>query len=176
MNSATSRHYARPYRPRLIRAVNAVGRGAARIGLRTKLEERALIAAGRKLAGLEVFRDQVFGVPLRRLLASIESEARLSPVGRIMLGQILSRHLAGRLRIEALCDRHPEIEDIEVKAPVFIVGLQRTGTTILQRLLSVHPDLRALKAWSGEVAALISWMWAMDSPSTMMRRRGSVPE
>ncbi len=158
MNSVTSRRYARPYRPRLIKAVNAIGRAAGRIGLRTKIEERALIATGRKMSGLEVFRDQDFRVPLRRLLASIESEARLSPVGRIMLAQILSRHLAGRLRIEALCDRQPEIEEIEVRAPVFIVGLQRTGTTILQRLLSVHPNLRALKAWEGvNPAPLGAW-------------------
>jgi len=147
MSRETSRRYARPHRPRAIALANRVGRIAARAGLETPLGERSLVAAARRQTGLHFFGDEAFRVPLRRLLAAIEAEARLHPVGRFMVRQLLLRALAVRLRIAALFDLHPEIAQEPVRAPVFIVGLQRTGTTLLQRLLALHPGLRALAAW-----------------------------
>ena len=63
--------------------------------------------------------------------------------------QNLTRALVNRLRLEDLCDRHSEIARLPVESPVFIVGLQRTGTTLLHRLLSCEPSLRPLLAWEG---------------------------
>ena len=96
---------------------------------------------------MHFFAGREFREPLRRLLTAIEEEARLNPLGRIALRQILSRNLANRLRIDALLERHPEILDIPVEAPVFVVGLQRTGTTLMQRLLANDRGLRALSSW-----------------------------
>jgi hypothetical protein len=140
-----------------VAAANALGRALARLGVEASLSEASLVRAARRRTGLHAFRPGLgealgepgFRVALRVLLGAIEAEAGLHPLGRAMMRQILVRSLASRLRIEALCDRHPEIEAAPVAAPVFIVGLQRTGTTLLHRLLALHPQLRALAAWEG---------------------------
>jgi len=119
----------------------------SRIGIRASLTERSIVAAARRSTGLHFFGGREFQEPLRRLLAAVEEEAHLNPVGRFAVRQVLVRNLANRLRIDALLDRHPEILDIPVEAPVFIVGLQRTGTTLMQRMLANDPGLRALSSW-----------------------------
>jgi len=147
MSRETSRRYARPYRPRAVELANRAGGLLARIGLEARLDEVSLVAAARRRTRLHFFGDEGFRIPLRRLLAAIEAEAQLHPVGRLIVRQILIRALASRLRIAALFDRHSEIAAQPVDAPIFIVGLQRTGTTLLQRLLALHPGLRALASW-----------------------------
>jgi len=145
----TSRRYAKPHRPRAIEFANIIGVALSRLGVRASLTERSLVAAARRSSGLHFVAGREFREPLRRLLQAIEEEAHLNPVGRIALRQVVSRNLANRLRIDALLLRHPEIEDIPVEAPVFVVGLRRTGTTLMQRLLAKDPGLRALSSWEG---------------------------
>ena len=147
MSRETSRRYEAPHRPRAVAIANRIGALAARAGLEASLDERSLVAAARRQTGLHFFGDEAFRPPLRRLLAATLAEAHLHPFGRFMIRQVLLRALAVRLRIAALRDRHPEIAQERVRAPIFIVGLQRTGTTLLQRLLALHPELRALAAW-----------------------------
>jgi hypothetical protein len=60
---------------------------------------------------------------------------------------VMVRWLVSRLRLEEACRLHPEIAQLPVEAPVFIAGLQRTGTTLLHRLLSCEPELRPLLSW-----------------------------
>ncbi|MET0733854.1 MAG: sulfotransferase [Casimicrobiaceae bacterium] len=43
--------------------------------------------------------------------------------------------------------RHPEIAKVQIKAPIFITGLGRSGTTFLHSLLSRDPDNRAPLVW-----------------------------
>lgn len=114
---------------------------------RTQLDEVSLFAAARRESGLHAFGDDSFRDPLRRLLASLDEEAGLSPLGRLLLRQSLVRALVNRLRLEALGNRYPEIGALPVREPVFILGLQRTGTTLLHRLLTCEPALRPLLAW-----------------------------
>lgn len=147
MRGETSRSYQRPYRPAPVALANALGRAAARAGLRASFDEAQLLARARRRTGLEDFGVAEFLTPLRALLSSLEYEAELHPIGRLMVQQILLRQLESRLRITALCARHPEIEARPVEGPIFIVGLQRTGTTLLQRLLAQHPALRVLASF-----------------------------
>jgi len=137
-----------PHFPLPVRLANAAWHGLRRVGVaRTPLTETSLIAAARRTTGLHCFADPSFREPLRRLLASLETEARLHPLGRMMVRQSLVRGLVNRLRLEDLVDRHSEIADQAVTAPVFVVGLQRTGTTLMHRLLTCEPALRPLLAW-----------------------------
>jgi len=123
-------------------------RALERFGVaRAPLGEASLVAAARRASGLQDFADESFRDPLRRLLTSLEQEARLHPLGRMLLRQSLVRALVNRLRLEDLSARHPEIRELLVEAPVFIVGLQRTGTTLLHRLLTCEPRLRPLLSW-----------------------------
>lgn len=144
----TSTSYSRPYRPRVIAAANAAGRALTRLGLEpTDLAERGLLAAARRTTGLDDYGDARFRPALQQLLRSIEHEARLHPVGRAMTRQSLVRVLGNRLRIVHALRRHPEIGALSLERPLFIVGLQRTGTTLLHRMLARDPELRHLASW-----------------------------
>lgn len=148
MTAAPAVGFRPPRFPLPLRLGLGAWRGLQTIGLaRTSLREESLVAAARRASGLHHFVDESFREPLRRLLASLEEEADLHPLGRALLRQSLVRALVNRLRLEDLCDRHPEIREQPVHQPVFIVGLQRTGTTLLHRLLTCEPQLRPLLSW-----------------------------
>jgi hypothetical protein len=137
-----------PRFPAPVRAALSGWRGLERLGLaKSRLDEASLLAAARRETALDDFGDESFREPLRRLLGSLEAEAQLHPLGRLLLRQTLVRLLVNRLRLEALFARHPEIGAADVEAPVFVVGLQRTGTTLLHRLLTCVPALRPLLSW-----------------------------
>lgn len=136
----TSTDYTHPRRPRLVRAYN-------RLSAARDLSLAGVLADARADTGLSDFGEDTFREPLAVLLQSLDREANLHPLGRsILRGRIVSM-LRNRLRIEALFRAHPQIEDIPLPRPVVIAGLQRTGTTMLHRLLAADPRARALRSW-----------------------------
>jgi hypothetical protein len=56
-------------------------------------------------------------------------------------------HLRSRLEVEDWYRRHPEIADVEVTAPLFGLGLPRTGSTALSFLLAQDAGVRYLRQW-----------------------------
>ena len=106
-----------------------------------------MIAKARKRTGLQDFGGESFLPALRVLVASINGEAELTPVGVVLQRQRIEAALANRLRAQRLLERHPEIRDVDIGKVVLITGLQRTGTTTLHRLIASHPDVRALMSW-----------------------------
>lgn len=68
----------------------------------------------------------------------------VSESGRNALRQDIVRRLVIRLRVQREAVRRPESMDAgPLERPVFIVGLPRSGTTLLHRLLSDAPGTRA---------------------------------
>src|SRR5207302_3744346 len=59
----------------------------------------------------------------------------------------ISRLLAERLRVVDWHRRHSQIASGEIRRPVIVVGLPRTGTTALAHLLAADPDSRSLRTW-----------------------------
>jgi len=137
--------YRNPRLPRPVKAINALGRPLVRrlVGL----DENGLLETARKRAALTDFGEDSFREPLGVLLAALDSEARLTALGRYMARTLILQLLTTRLRAEEIIKRHPEILDEEIQSPIFIVGLPRTGTTIMHNLVSRHPDLRWLPYW-----------------------------
>lgn len=142
--------------PRALGWANAIGRGLTRIGIRPSLEEESLLRAARRVTRLSDFGDEEFRVPLRRMLQSYAEEAPLSPTGRLLKRIDFVDMLANRLRVQSQITRHPEILDEPVHSPLIVTGLPRTGTTLLQRLLSVDPDARPLLTWEAMWPAPLS--------------------
>ncbi len=131
-----------------IRATNVVGSMLSGMGFRlVSLDERDLLDAARRATGLEDFGDDDFREPFRRLLAGLETEADLTLVGRIAAHRDLTGLLVNRLRLEEDRTRHPEIASRPIAAPIFIVGLPRSGSTLLHHLLGQDPDTRVPQAW-----------------------------
>jgi hypothetical protein len=120
---------------------------ADRLGIgRPDFDEARLIAQARRRTGLHDFGDRAFFEPMRRLLHAFEAEADLHLLGRAVLRGATLRALETRLRLEYLTQLRPEIAATPVERPVFITGMQRTGTTKLHRLLAGAPELRYLSS------------------------------
>ncbi len=106
-----------------------------------------LIAKAVEETGLDDFGGTSFRDGLERLVDSLQGEAGLTELGEKITAYRLRTLLRNRLRIEDAYRRHPEIDDERVEAPIFIVGLPRTGTTALSNLLAADPQIRSLRLW-----------------------------
>ncbi|MFP5304915.1 MAG: sulfotransferase family protein, partial [Gammaproteobacteria bacterium] len=112
-----------------------------------RFEPGALLRAAVEQTGLSDFGDDSFREPLAVLCRSLETEARLSDFGRGLLHHKLMELLTNRLGIEDWFRRHPEIADERIEAPLVVVGLPRTGTTLLQRLLAQDTQFYSMPWW-----------------------------
>ncbi|MGH7897701.1 MAG: sulfotransferase, partial [Candidatus Binatia bacterium] len=106
--------------------------------------------AARAQTGLDDFGDASFRDGLERLATALESEARLSETGAQIARAHVTHLLATRLEIEDCYRKHPEIDEQAVAAPIFILGLPRTGTTATSYLFSCDPDTRSLRFWESQ--------------------------
>src|SRR5439155_3101067 len=109
-----------------------------RFGLR--LMERALragelLATARERTGLADFGDPIFRDGLDVLCDAI-ARTELSDLGGMVWRGRLLGHLIARLHVVDWLGRHPETLAQAVPAPIFVVGLPRTGTTALSHLLA----------------------------------------
>ncbi len=111
------------------------------------LDEAEILAEARAKAGGAQFADDSFRAPLRALLTSLDCEANLNAVGRIAQRMRIVDSLVMRLGFERYLREHPEILREEVRAPFVVVGLARTGTTMLHRLISSDPRLYSARWW-----------------------------
>ncbi|MFL6500099.1 MAG: sulfotransferase family protein, partial [Candidatus Udaeobacter sp.] len=84
---------------------------------------------------------------LSRLLESCQDEARLNLIGKIALKTDVLETLCARLKMERDRQLYPNIVRQEIREPVFIVGLPRSGTSLLHRLLSADPEHRCPLMW-----------------------------
>ncbi|MFI5844776.1 sulfotransferase family protein [Catenuloplanes sp. NPDC051500] len=91
--------------------------------------------------------DQVFVDDMRVLADAIRAAPALSPIGRLGTQEELTRRLETRLRMRHLLDQDPSVAHRPVDRPIIITGLPRTGTTVLHRMLGVHPAVRAPALW-----------------------------
>lgn len=112
------------------------------------LELDALQAeASRGAGGLTDFGDGRFRPAAIALLAAMRDEGGLSPAGERSWHKRFVEMLRNRLLMEDYCRRHPEIEQEEIGGPIVIVGLPRTGTTLLQRVLGCDRRFYPMLTW-----------------------------
>jgi hypothetical protein len=130
--------------PRAVRVINAVGSLAGRFGLEASLDPGSLLAAARKSTGLDDFGSYDFHEGLLRLTSALEHEAQLTALGRVAARKRLVGLLETRLR---LVDRLPTVKDEVIARPIFVLGLPRTGTTVLYGMLAANPAMRSPASW-----------------------------
>ncbi len=118
---------------------------ASRVPL--SLTEDAVLSAACQRTGLSDFGAEDFRARLRVWLAAADEDAELNPLGRLTVFGNCVRVLSNRLRLEDLLKRHPEILAVEIRQPIIIAGLPRSGTTHLVNLISADPRLRSLPYW-----------------------------
>jgi len=137
-----------PHRPFGVKVINSVGRAANAMGMQPiALDEDSLINRAIKKAGSSDFGGDGFREGLRRFLASAESEAELTLLGRLMVQGYVTDNLVNRLKLTEWRKQHDAVAKEKIVAPLFIVGLPRTGTTILHGLLEQDPTNRSPLSW-----------------------------
>ena len=106
-----------------------------------------LVDQARQATGLQDFGADSWQEPLGRYVMALREEAALSQLGvQIAAGEILM-YLVNRLSITDWHHRYPEMAQRDVTPPIVIVGMGRTGTTILHDLLAQDPAHRAPLTW-----------------------------
>jgi hypothetical protein len=73
--------------------------------------------------------------------------AGLNAIGAHILRSGIVHSLRMRLRAQEWIRRHPEILDEQIAAPVVVVGMMRSGTTLLQRLLAADSRFASAHGW-----------------------------
>lgn len=134
-------------RTHLLNGINRVGKALKSAGLDPfRLNADSIIEKASKKAGLRVSLPAA-EEGLRRMVHSINEEARPNPFGCLAVKNLLERTMHGRYMIERHLELNPRIERAPVEQPVFIIGMPRTGTTILHALLHEDPAHRSPLAW-----------------------------
>ena len=88
----------------------------------------------------------------------------------------LTRRLRNNASLEAERRRCPEIADQDISQPVFIVGINRTGTTLLHRLMSRDPRFWTLRGYEYVEPVPAGGNYAMPADSAEDPRRAFAEE
>jgi hypothetical protein len=155
-NSATTLQQIRPLLP--VRLFNGFGALLEKTRIRSApMIAVDLIETAKRRCSLDDFGEGEFFAALSRLLDSCQDEARLNLIGKIALKLDVLETLYARLQMERDRQLFPNISRQEIRQPLFIVGLPRSGTSVLHHLLAADPEHRA------------PLMWEVRSPSPPIR-------
>lgn len=108
--------------------------------------EKLLSQAQRGLAPLGA-EDVTAVEPLRLLLRAHAANPHLSPFGWMTVQGGIRDRLRNRAIVRDVQARHPEVREQPVPAPVFVIGLPRTGTTFTYNVISRSPGSRGPLLW-----------------------------
>jgi hypothetical protein len=119
-------------------------------------------ATAQRKEGLDDWGPLPFEEPLA-VLADSYAAADLNDIGVHILRSGLVHSLRMRLRAQEWIRRHPEITAERIVAPVVVVGMMRSGTTLLQRLLAADDRFHCAYGWEVvEVAPKLDYQWTTD--------------
>jgi Sulfotransferase family len=138
----------RPSLPLRLRVLNTAGKhlGVARLPF-VALDEEALVQAAVKATGLTEFGNGSHREGLLRLLESIKNDAALHLSGQLAFREAIVGSLINRLLLIEACKQSPETFRKPLNTPIIVLGLPRSGTTFLHRLLAMDPAHRAVPWW-----------------------------
>ncbi len=109
-----------------------------------------LVTRACERAGLDDFGGDSWCEGLQLLVDTCESAPGVNPGGReFVYGQFVDA-LWNRLRVVDYCKHHPEVAGEQVRRPLVILGLPRTGTSLASYLLDQDEQRRSLLTWEAE--------------------------
>ena len=134
--------------PAYIRLINDIGTLLESVKLaKPNLCAERLISHAQRRTGLHDWGDGSFRVGLEQLTTALQQQAQLSQIGRIAAYFNILDHLCVRLRLVNYRAGRPEVAAQHIRKPLFILGLPRTGTTILHELIAQDPAFRSPASW-----------------------------
>ncbi|MDF1564739.1 MAG: sulfotransferase [Deltaproteobacteria bacterium] len=136
-----------PHRPALARAADLWDRLGRGLGLRRDwLTPEALEEDAARMTGLSDFGPDDYREGLEVFCRSLARDAHLDVVGRAVVRSFLRRILGNRLLLVEHRKHAPA--PVELVRPLIVMGLPRTGTTHLHRLLAQDPAAHGPPAWT----------------------------
>ena len=105
------------------------------------------VRASKRITKLEDFGDDPEFIARIEAVVDRLNEVDFNLIGRFAVRTMMHWHLINRLHVVDLMKNQPELAEIDVSAPIVIVGLFRTGTTFLHNVMAADPALRAGKMW-----------------------------
>lgn len=111
-----------------------------------KLVPEYLMERAVKKSGLSDFGDMFWVEPMHQALNDLNKSTDFHPLGAFLYEQKVIQNLVNRLWAQDWLKRDSTIQK-ELPPAVLITGLQRTGTTFLQRLLGSLPEFRGVISW-----------------------------
>lgn len=111
-------------------------------GTEDQLHEAAI-----QIAGFEDFGDPTYLQGLRVLLRAFDTDLQLTETGLQVAYNRILRRLAARLFVQKGWAAHPEVLTTPIRRPVVVLGMPRTGTTALHKMLSVDPQFQGIEFW-----------------------------
>ena len=106
-----------------------------------------LVTEACALTELDDFGDGGFREGLSVYCESVNTEAQLNELGATAIRANIVGGLVNRLRIVEWSQRHPDVADERIDAPLVVIGMFRAGTTFLSYLLEQDHRNRALLRW-----------------------------
>ena len=129
--------------------LNTVGRLAMSTGnLRRWLAPASIIEKAQRITGMEDWGEDAQAVESLGYLSRINPDTcGLTAIGALMLRSEMVKIVKNRMEIIHRLSQEPAIAQKPVVKPLVIIGLPRTGTTLLQNLLAQDSRCRFLRGW-----------------------------
>jgi Sulfotransferase family len=115
--------------------------------LDSALNPDAIVEDAAATTGFDGWDDTEAREPLHVIVEALEAEADLSEVGRANAAQRLRNLLGQYFQMQRDSRDYPEILDVPIVAPIVMIGLPRSGTTLLHSLFSADPAHRGPQWW-----------------------------
>lgn len=130
-----------------------------------QLSAPQLIAAACAATGFDDFGEPPLSPVLDRMIQAINEEAYLTRFGSTARGEHIVHLLSNRLRLMETLRRRPELAQQPLGRLVIIVGLPRSGTTKMQRMMARDERFNTILAWE-----CLSPVPLSDDPSERQQR------
>jgi hypothetical protein len=111
------------------------------------LEFQDIVSAAREKSGAPDPDSDSWREGLEILLADHAREQSLTERGEQMIRNRYVEALAARMKVDDTIRNNPTVVDAPVKRPVFILGLPRTGTTMISYMMDADPANRSMLRW-----------------------------
>ncbi len=108
----------------------------------------ALIDEARKATGIVDFDSESYREGLEVLVRDVNRQAaNYSEGGFARVKNDIGHYLRNRLKVSDYLRQNPELLTRPVERPVFVMGVPRTGTTLMSNLLAADPARRSPLTW-----------------------------
>lgn len=112
-----------------------------------RVDERSVVALASKAPQSELFGDQSNYLRGLQLLCNGLRKQPLTQTGVLFFRTFIERLITVRSAVMDYVVKSPEIAKIEIKQPIIVLGLPRTGSTLLYNLIACDPKSRSPQFW-----------------------------